>query len=658
MIWVNQVNTTVIGTTIWKSSGAQPYIEDAGAVSQQSIAQGSDASFEYLVDEVNNYRFVGFGHTSTWQGAANIDFSFRMQSGHADVYEDNVYKADILVSVNDILKIEVSSGGVASYYKNGALQYTSTETPTYPLYVITSMIDANSSIAQAKISGISVPPPPQPQARVTVDFGNTGGTGTVTSDVGGVSCSSNCSVIVTTPITMTFTATPDPDNVFLGWGGACSGATCQVTISGDQTVWAFFQANRPPPPPSGACNGICTRGHFPPGSWRPYAATSAFNRVVPDNAPLLWNSNQIVSRILSDISGGGSQSGHDQPENMLVLNDGTAGWPTYWATSSDYSVTIACRGDYGTNCAAAGHTTYAPGGAERQGYNDVESGMEDHHMTIIDQTNNTESDLWAVEDASLPFSQTTIYTMWSGFTALYGDGHAQCSASGVCDGQGNDGLFGSLAGTIRYEELSDAIAGQTFINHALGVVVECTNGDFIEPSKAAGWTAHGRACANDPNSYVSKTNTNAPPMGARLHLNLTHQGKAADINLINNNLNVPGASIPEWKKVLLRTLVEYGAIVNDTGTGSYFAFHTEAGIQYTSMGASDPWLSWAQTLAGSSATSCWNGANDVELDCQFSGSGDGYSPVWKNTADGITSWHDTVWSHLEVVSSCVSTGGC
>jgi hypothetical protein len=656
VVWVNQVNTTVIGTTIWKSSGAQPYIEDAGAASQQSVASGTDGTFQYTVDEVNNFRFVGFGHTSTWQGAANIDFSFRMQSGHADVYENNVYQTNILVAVNDILSIQVL-GGVAKYYKNGALQYTSTKTPTYPLYVITSMIDANSSIAQAKITGgITVPPPPPTQARVYVSLTGTG-SGTATSNVGGISCPGTCYAVLNTGTSITFTATPDANSSFLSWSGACSGSgSCSfTTVAGDQTVWVNFKLNSTPPPPSGACNGICTRGNFPPGSWRPYAATSAFNRVIPDNAPLLAGQDRMVSRILSDISGGGSVSGHDQPGNLLMLNDGTAGWPTYWATSSDYSDTLACGGDFGSNCTVAGMVTRAPGGATRQGGNDAESGSEDHHMTIIDQTNNTEFDLWHVGSVSLPFSNETLSTGWSGFTALYGDAHAACSSGGLCDGQGNDGLFGNLAGTIRFEELSDAISGQTYINHALGVVVECTNGQFIEPSKATGWAAHGLACANVTGSdkwYVNKTNTDAPPMGARLHLNLTGQGATADITQIN------GMSIPEWKKVLLRTLVKYGAIINDTGADGYFDWHTEAGVQYTSMGvATDPWLSWARNLAGSSATSCWNGDNDVVLDCIYNSNGDGYAPLWKSNADSVD-WYNTIWKHLQIVDSCVSTGTC
>jgi chitinase len=160
VVWTGRVNTSVSGTTLTKTAG-QTDEEDAGAASQQSIASGN-ASFQYTVDETSRFRFVGLGHTSTWQGAANIDFSFRMQAGHADVYEHNGYKTDIFVAAGDVLRLDIS-GGVAKYYKNGALQYTSAQAPVYPLHVIASMIELGSSIAQATIaSGGGSPPPPPP----------------------------------------------------------------------------------------------------------------------------------------------------------------------------------------------------------------------------------------------------------------------------------------------------------------------------------------------------------------------------------------------------------------------------------------------------------------------------------------------------------------
>jgi hypothetical protein len=46
--------------------------------------------------------------------------------------EHNVSRTDIFVAVGDVLRLDIA-GGVARYYKNGVLQYTSAQAPVYPL---------------------------------------------------------------------------------------------------------------------------------------------------------------------------------------------------------------------------------------------------------------------------------------------------------------------------------------------------------------------------------------------------------------------------------------------------------------------------------------------------------------------------------------------
>jgi Tol biopolymer transport system component len=70
------------------------------------------------------------------------------------------------------------------------------------------------------------------------------GTGSVTSDVGGVDCGATCSVSVRQPTAVTLTAAADPGSVFTGWAGDCSGAkdTCLLTMDGDHAATATFMA--------------------------------------------------------------------------------------------------------------------------------------------------------------------------------------------------------------------------------------------------------------------------------------------------------------------------------------------------------------------------------------------------------------------------------
>ena len=67
------------------------------------------------------------------------------------------------------------------------------------------------------------------------------GSGTVTSDTGGVSCGVSCSAKYTTGATVTLTAAANSGSVFSGWTGACTGTgSCTVTMNAGKSVTASF----------------------------------------------------------------------------------------------------------------------------------------------------------------------------------------------------------------------------------------------------------------------------------------------------------------------------------------------------------------------------------------------------------------------------------
>jgi hypothetical protein len=269
----------------------------------------------------------------------------------------------------------------------------------------------------------------------------------------------------------------------------------------------------------------------------------------------------------------------------------------------------------------------------------------DRHLTFIDQANGYEYDLFhvfftgwtAVPQTTSPLGGAggNITTDWSGYTAAFGgDG----TAIGRYTGEGNAGRVGNLAGRIRVEELNDVIAhvnGRTDLGHALAITVNCSSGVSVYPASAEN---SGRPC-----HAISRDDTKAPPMGARIFLDMT-------IDAINNP-NLP--NVPEWKKVILRTLSKYGAIMMDTGSDKYFTLHTESGNQYTSLGQSDAWLSFAACMYGD-GLNC--GALSAETDWQKNGSGN-YTGLFQESMDGIN-WTTQVWNNLKVLDECVSTGQC
>ncbi|MBZ0249621.1 MAG: DUF4214 domain-containing protein [Burkholderiales bacterium] len=69
-----------------------------------------------------------------------------------------------------------------------------------------------------------------------------GGAGTVTSNVGGISCGATCSAPYNAGTTVILTAAASGGSIFAGWsGGGCSGlGTCTVTMNANTTVTATF----------------------------------------------------------------------------------------------------------------------------------------------------------------------------------------------------------------------------------------------------------------------------------------------------------------------------------------------------------------------------------------------------------------------------------
>lgn len=102
--------------------------------------------------------------------------------------------------------------------------------------------DAHCSPQQVSLSGGSAAGP------FTITAINTGSsTGTVTSDVAGISCGTNgstCSAHFKSGTTVTLTASPDSGVPFGGWLGACSGTgSCVLRMTDDKQVLAIFGTN-------------------------------------------------------------------------------------------------------------------------------------------------------------------------------------------------------------------------------------------------------------------------------------------------------------------------------------------------------------------------------------------------------------------------------
>lgn len=354
---------------------------------------------------------------------------------------------------------------------------------------------------------------------------------------------------------------------------------------------------------SGGCpTGPFGGKSFPPACYRPFAKTSVFNTKLPATPKIMVGSDAIIKRVIGvdrPIAPGATQIA-----NMLALDDGTGGWPTYWAVDKDPLFHVDCT-EFGGGCSVhdASVSLHIPAGALIQGGcgADVAS---DRHLTVVDQSSGWEYDLWHVATCPIPASGGTIKIGWGGRAKIDGDGLDTAGGNGMAS------HFANNAGRARAEELAAHV-----VDHALNIVIDCDSGNYVFPAQAS-----DKKCA-DP--------VDAPPMGARLQLAMT----AAEIDAL---------AAPPWKKALLHAMADYGMFFGDTGSSFYFDIQTEGGNQYTAVGADDAWLSMAKANGWS-----YYGVAPYK----------GYTGAFHNGDDGID-WRATVWSKLRVIDPCVSQGTC
>ena len=125
--------------------------------------------------------------------------------------------------------VSVDTTGLTYGFYEGLLTFTPDDPSQEPLYV-NYFINVEIAVEVTPTNTLTV-----------TKAGN--GSGAVTSSPAGITCGTECSATFTANTVVTLTATPDANNTFSGWSGACTGsATCQVTMDAAKRVTATFTA--------------------------------------------------------------------------------------------------------------------------------------------------------------------------------------------------------------------------------------------------------------------------------------------------------------------------------------------------------------------------------------------------------------------------------
>jgi hypothetical protein len=101
---------------------------------------------------------VGQSYGDTDQGYADIDFAVYTYppTGQLMVFENGVYRTTIgAYAAGDTVQVGVEAN-VVRYYWNGNLVYTSSQSPTGPLCVDTSLYSTGATVADAMLAGNSL----------------------------------------------------------------------------------------------------------------------------------------------------------------------------------------------------------------------------------------------------------------------------------------------------------------------------------------------------------------------------------------------------------------------------------------------------------------------------------------------------------------------
>jgi hypothetical protein len=134
--WTQAVGALVYGNTLVRAGTESGW--DAGAVSLQSIPAGN-CYVEFTAPDVYNVWMAGLGNGNTSPHYGDIEFAIYGNGEGYYLYESGISRGFMgIFEGGDRFRVAVESGRV-KYYRNGALFYTSTVTPAYPLLFDTSL---------------------------------------------------------------------------------------------------------------------------------------------------------------------------------------------------------------------------------------------------------------------------------------------------------------------------------------------------------------------------------------------------------------------------------------------------------------------------------------------------------------------------------------
>jgi hypothetical protein len=234
------------------------------------------------------------------------------------------------------------------------------------------------------------------------------------------------------------------------------------------------------------------------------------------------------------------------------------------AYASDLDPTFTLHCTLYSNCPEEGQVVHIPGGLmPADGYSVGGEG----HVIVINWTEGREDGLYHVNQV-VPTVGGPLDIGYGGTCHFnsYRNGNS-CSEPATA---GNIAMGGLL---LRADELVAATATQGDLGHALYITTCISRGNQRWPATSGNGTGNP-AC---------------PPMGSRIVLRKT-------------DAQIAALNVPEWDRVILRTIAHYGMMSDDNNNSTVWTFGAEDDNGRTSLGLPAAWPAAISLIAQDAAT--------------------------------------------------------
>ena len=152
--WIGASGAIADGSDLTKTADSGAW--NAGARSIESLTV--DGYAEFTTGESTSAKMAGLSSGDSDQSSEDIDFAiFLRANGTVAVQEGGVSRGSFgPYAAGDVFRVEVQDGSV-TYARNGAVFYTSSGTPSFPLLLDTSLRTAGATIQDASL--VEIPGP-------------------------------------------------------------------------------------------------------------------------------------------------------------------------------------------------------------------------------------------------------------------------------------------------------------------------------------------------------------------------------------------------------------------------------------------------------------------------------------------------------------------